>query len=186
VRASDGDILIAPVTSRNFDALCEVTGQDELAKDPRFNAVAARGANWTAMMQVVERWTQRHTVAECMGAFDAAGVPCARYRDPGQTLSDPHLLARGAFASIADGAGEFFGVNAPWKMSGAETSIHREIPAIGAHRDDVLSRALGLSPEAIASLAGAGAFGKPREMLREIQKETRGEPQRERAGGQPE
>jgi CoA:oxalate CoA-transferase len=174
VRARNGDLLIAPVTARNFAALCEVTGQRELADDPRFNALPARGANWTAMMQVVERWTERHTVDECMAALDAAGVPCARYRDPGAALTDPHLLARGAFATIADSAGEFSGVNAPWKMSGADTSIGRDIPAVGAHRDEVLSRTLGLSPDAIAALVGLGAFGQPKEERRE--KQARGRP----------
>src|SRR6201993_1621864 len=159
VRTLDGDILIAPITPRNFAALCEVTGQAELKDDPRFNTVPARGANWTAMMQVIEVWTQRHTVRECMAALDKAGVPSAEYRDPGATLTDPHLLQRGAFATIADGAGEFTGVNAPWKMSGAPTSMQRDIPAIGAHRDELLSRVLGLSGEAISRLAEAGAFG---------------------------
>jgi CoA:oxalate CoA-transferase len=162
VRAKDGDLLIAPVTSRNFIFLCEVTGQSELANDPRFTSVPTRGANWTAMMQVVEKWTERHTVDECIAALDAAGVPCARYRDPGAALTDPHLIERGAFAKLRDGAGELLGVNAPWKMSGAQTSIRPEIPAIGAHRDEVLSQALGLSPEAIAGLAEAGAFGRTR------------------------
>jgi CoA:oxalate CoA-transferase len=160
VRTLDGDILIAPITPRNFAALCEVTGQIELNDDPRFNTLPTRGANWTAMMQVIEMWTQRHTVKECMAALDRAGVPSAVYRDPGAALTDPHLLQRGAFATIADGAGEFVGVNAPWKMSGADTSMKREIPGVGAHRDEVLSRALGLSAEAIAGLAEAGAFGK--------------------------
>ena len=77
----------------------------------------------------------------------------------GATLTDPYLLQRGAFATIADGAGEFMGVNAPWKMSGAPTSMQRDVPAIGAHRDEVLSRVLGLSATAIAALAEAGAFG---------------------------
>jgi crotonobetainyl-CoA:carnitine CoA-transferase CaiB-like acyl-CoA transferase len=159
VRAMDGDILIAPITPRNFAALCEVTGQSELADDPRFKSVPGRGANWAAMMQVIEKWTEKHTARECMEAFDRAGVPCAEYRDPGASLTDAHLLQRGAFATIADGAGEFMGVNAPWKMSAADTSMQREIPGIGAHRDDVLSRVLGLSDGAIASLAKAGAFG---------------------------
>ena len=166
VRARDGDIMIAPVTARNFDALCEVARQDQLASDPRFNALPARGANWTAMMQIVEKWTERHTVDECIAALDAAGVPCARYRDPGAALTDPHLLQRGAFATIFDGAGKFMGVNAPWKMSGAQTSMRPDIPAIGADRDEVLARTLALSPEAIADLAGAGAFGGQRDQVR--------------------
>jgi CoA:oxalate CoA-transferase len=162
VRTLDGDILIAPVTVRNFTALCEVTGQAELGTDPRFNTVPARGANWTAMMQVVEQWTQCHTVRECIAALDKAGVPCAEYRDPGAALTDPHLLQRGAFATIADKAGEFAGVNAPWKMSGADTAMKREIPGVGAHRDEVLVKTLGMSAEAIIGLAAAGAFGKTR------------------------
>ena len=170
VRARDGDLLIAPVTARNFAALCEVTGQDELANDPRFNALPARGANWTAMMQVVEKWTGRHSVDECIAALDAAGVPCARYRDPGAALTDPHLVARGSFSSIADGAGEFVGVNAPWKMSDAETPIGRDIPSIGAHREEVLSRMLELSPDEITALANMGAFGAPRGKREEKQK----------------
>jgi crotonobetainyl-CoA:carnitine CoA-transferase CaiB-like acyl-CoA transferase len=162
VRTLDGDILIAPITPRNFTALCEVTGQTELSSDPRFNTVPARGANWTAMMQVIEQWTERHTVEQCMAALDKAGVPSAVYRDPGAALDDPHLLQRGVFASIADKAGEFTGVNAPWKMSGADTAMKRDIPGIGAHREAVLAGTLGLSADAIAGLAAAGAFGKAR------------------------
>jgi CoA:oxalate CoA-transferase len=162
VRTLDGDILIAPITPRNFAALCEVTGQPELRDDPRFKTIPARGANWTAMMQVIEEWTQRHTVEQCMSALEKAGVPSAVYRDPGASLTDPHLLQRGSFATIADKAGEFTGVNAPWKMSGADVAMKRDIPGVGAHRDEVLSQALGLSSEAIAGLAKAGAFGQGR------------------------
>jgi CoA:oxalate CoA-transferase len=162
VRTLDGDILIAPITPRNFAALCEVTGQAELRNDPRFKTVPGRGANWTAMMQVIEQWTARHTVEQCISALDKAGVPSAVYRDPGAALSDPHLLQRGSFATIADKAGEFTGVNAPWKMSGADTVMKRDIPGVGAHRDEVLSRTLGLSSDAIAELAKAGAFGQGR------------------------
>src|SRR4029077_12398036 len=46
VRTLDGDILIAPITARNFAALCELTGQAELVDDVRFSTVPARGANW--------------------------------------------------------------------------------------------------------------------------------------------
>src|ERR1700760_2901115 len=162
VRTLDGDILIAPITPRNFAALCEVTGQAELNDDPRFNTVPARGANWTAMMLVIEQWTRRHTVEQCISALDKAGVPSAVYRDPRASLSDPHLLQRGSFATIADKAGEFTGVNAPWKMSGGGHPQKSETPPGGAHRDEVLSQALGMSAEAIAGLAEAGAFGKMR------------------------
>jgi CoA:oxalate CoA-transferase len=165
VRARDGDVLIAPITPRNFTSLCDVTGQGELANDPRFRTLPARAANWNAMMLVVQTWTEQHTVAECIAAFDLAGVPCAEYRDAGAALSDPHLLQRGTFAKIADGAGEFVGVNPPWQMSGAQASMQRDVPRVGAHRDEVLSL-LGLQPDAIARLGAAGAFGRPGDQTR--------------------
>ncbi|KIZ40396.1 MULTISPECIES: CaiB/BaiF CoA-transferase family protein [Rhodopseudomonas] len=162
VRALDGDILIAPITPRNFAALCEVTGQRELADDPRFNQNAKRGTNWSAMMQVIEQWTSRHTVQQCKEALERAGVPYAEYRDPGAALTDPHLAARGSFGTIADAAGAFSGVNAPWKMSTGPTTIGCEIPAVGQHRDELLAETLGLSADAIARLAASGVFGAPR------------------------
>jgi crotonobetainyl-CoA:carnitine CoA-transferase CaiB-like acyl-CoA transferase len=115
------------------------------------------------MMHVIEKWTERHTVSECIAALDRAGVPCAEYRDPGAALADPHLLQRGAFAKIADGAGEFVGVNAPWKMSGADTAMQREVPAVGAHRDEILFEMLDLPSDAVVRLVEAGAFGTPRD-----------------------
>lgn len=107
VRAKDGDILIAPVSARNFSALRDLTGLPELSSDPRFTSVPARGANWTAMMQVIEKWTMQHTIDECLDLLGRSGVPSARFRDPAEALDDPDLADRGTFAPIADVAGEF-------------------------------------------------------------------------------
>jgi CoA:oxalate CoA-transferase len=160
VRAKDGDILIAPVSGRNFTALRDLTGLAELSSDPRFTSVAARGANWTAMMQVIEKWTMQHTMDECLAALGNAGVPSARFRDPAEALHDPSLADRGTFSPIADVAGEFRGVNAPWRMSDARVGIGREIPAAGEHRDEILASLLGLSARDVEQAAAAGAFGK--------------------------
>src|SRR5213080_2083617 len=46
VRAADGDVLVVPITARNFTALCEVTGLAELRDDPRFASLPLRNANW--------------------------------------------------------------------------------------------------------------------------------------------
>jgi crotonobetainyl-CoA:carnitine CoA-transferase CaiB-like acyl-CoA transferase len=112
------------------------------------------------MMQVIEKWTMQHTIDQCLAELGRSGVPSARFRDPAEALDDPDLADRGTFAPIADVAGEFKGVNAPWRMSGARTAIGQEIPSIGAHRDDVLARVLGLSADEITKAAASGAFGK--------------------------
>ena len=159
VRAADGDILIAPITPKNFEALCDVTGRADLAEDPRFASVPARAANWTLMMQQIETWTSERSVDECLAALDRAGVPSARYNDPGGALNSAHLLERGAFAEISDGAGTFRGVNAPWKFSDAETSIRARIPPAGGDSEEILAGLIGMSSDEIDALRKSGALG---------------------------
>jgi hypothetical protein len=46
VKAQDGDLLIAPITERNFSALCEATGLALLRNDERFATLPSRSRNW--------------------------------------------------------------------------------------------------------------------------------------------
>ena len=161
VRATDGDLLIAPITQRNFEALREVTGLRELNDDPRFATLPSRSANWAAMMTVVETWTRRHTVAECVRALEAAGVPCAAYADPGDSLRDAHLIQRGLFAPVRDASGVFTGVNPPWQMSASPSGSGERVPGIGEHTAAVLHELLKADAAELARLRAAGAFGRP-------------------------
>ncbi len=159
VAAADGDLLVAPLTARNFEALREVTQLPELAADPRFATTSARNAHWGAMMQVVEQWTRGRPAAEVLRRLEAAGVPCARYNEPADALNDPALVERGAFSRVEDAAGAFLGVNAPWRMSGSAASIGARVPTVGEHSSQVLAEVLGLAEGEIESLRAAGVFG---------------------------
>jgi len=162
VCALDGDILIAPITPRNFSALCEVTQLSALSSDTRFTSLPARNANWSAMMQIVEQWTRTRTVAQCLEAFERAGVPCSEYRDPGDAFADPHLLERGLFSTLKDSAGEFKGINPPWKMSDAATDVRPDVPGIGQHTRAILSDVAGICSEEVQCLIDAGVIGEGR------------------------
>jgi len=159
VRASDADVLVVPITARNFAALCDVTGLPELRTDPRFASLPLRNANWSAMMDVIERWTSVRPAADCLAELQAAGVPCSAYAEPGDTLRDPDLIERGLFSRVSDAAGTFTGVNPPWRMSGASSNLRELVPAVGTDTDIILSEWLGMQPREIAALRGAGAFG---------------------------
>ena len=159
VRARDGDVLVVPITARNFAALCDVTGLPELRTDPRFATLPLRSAHWAAMMSVVERWTSARSVADCIAALDAAGVPCSAYADPGDALRDPHLVGRGLFSEITDAAGAFTGVNPPWRMSGSTAALRRRVPQVGADGERALGDWLSLSTDETLALRRAGAFG---------------------------
>jgi CoA:oxalate CoA-transferase len=159
VKAQDGDLLIAPITERNFSALCEATGLAPLRNDERFATLPSRNRNWQAMMDVVEGWTRERTVAECVRALDRAGVPCSAYADPGETLTDAHLIERGLFQRVSDGAGQFTGINPPWRMSGTRAELGAHVPAVGEHTQDILDNILAMPPAEQARVRAAGAFG---------------------------
>jgi CoA:oxalate CoA-transferase len=159
VRTLDGDVLIAPITQRNFEALCEVTGLAALRDDARFASVPSRGANWKAMMDVVETWTAQRSRTECVRELDAGGVPCSAYADPADALSDEHLRERGVFSDVQDAAGRFIGVNPPWQMSGTATHMRGWVPGVGEHTADVLRDVLQLDAPAVQRLRDAEAFG---------------------------
>lgn len=161
VRASDGDLLVVPITPRNFTALCEVTGLTQLRDDPRFATMPGRNANWNAMMDLVEQWTRERRVADCVQALEAAGVPCSVYAEPADALGDPQLQARGLFQQAADAAGSFIGINAPWRMSGAVSRLRGDVPTIGQHTELVLRQWLGMDDARTRQLRDAGVFGEP-------------------------
>lgn len=162
VHAADGDLLVVPITARNFTALCEVTGLAELGADPRFATLPARNAHWQAMMALVEQWTRHRSVASCVQALEAAGVPCSPYAEPADALHDPQLRSRGLFEQTADAAGPFAGINAPWLMSGTGSRIGSRVPTVGEHGGAVLHEWLELDDAQIARLRHAGAFGATR------------------------
>ena len=160
IRAADGDLLIAPITQRNFVTLCDAIGQPALARDPRYSTVSERSRNWQELMTGVEAWTGRRTVRECLQAFEAAGVPCSHYGEPGDALTDPHLIARGVFAKVADGGGEFIGINPPYRMSGTKAALRSPVPGKGEHSAMALRAVLGIGDDEFARLKASGALGR--------------------------
>ncbi|WP_325234487.1 CaiB/BaiF CoA transferase family protein [Sphingobium sp.] len=119
LKTSDGFIMVAPTSPRNFEQLSEAVGHPEWRDDPRFRTNADRNANWSTLLGLTELWTQERSAAEAETILTRHGVPCARYRDIGELLDDPQLEARGAFARVQDRAGVFKVPNPPFRMSGS-------------------------------------------------------------------
>ncbi len=162
IRAADGDLLIAPITQRNFAALCDAIGRPELKTDARFATIAARSRNWYGLMACAETWASSRTVQQCVAELDAGGVPCSHYGEPVDGLNDPDLIARGSFANVTDGAGCFKGVNAPYRMSGTRADLGATVPGTGEHTQEILRALLGLDDAEFARAQLAGLFGQPR------------------------
>ena len=154
LQTSDGFIVIAPTSQKNFEALTTVIGREEWRADPKFATTIVRERNWAEFMNLIEEWTRRRSSVECERLLMAAGVPCTRYLTAGEAMRSPQSVARGACTLVEDPVGEYLVPNAPFQMPGLNAAPRREVPGLGAHTARVLSGLLGLTPEQAADCSG--------------------------------
>ena len=156
LRTSDGFIMVAPTSPRNFEQLSDAVGHPEWRDDPRFRTNADRNANWATLLGLTEQWTVERTSVEAEAILSQHGVPCACYRDMAEVLDDPQLAAREAWTTIHDEAGPFAVPKPPFRMSGSRVQPRDLVANLGQHGASLLTEELGLSDQAVADLRTAG------------------------------
>lgn len=160
-RTADGRIVIAAGNDRLFRRLCDVLGAPELASDPRFAGNAERTEHRDALKAALEAALARRGTSGWLRALEAAGVPASPVAGIADVAADPQVAARNMLVEAA-GAGGFRVTGTPIKVAGVDDPPRRPgAPALGEHRDGILRELLAYSPERIADLAAAGAFGGP-------------------------
>ena len=159
MKTRDGHVIIAPISQKNFEQMAEAMQRPELKTDVRFATGQARVENWTALMAVIEQWTEQHTGIEIEAIMDANGVPCSRFLTVADAMKDPQLAERGSLSRIKDGAGDFLVPNAPFQFT-TPTAAGPTVSGLGADSTDVLSRLLGMSGEQIDTLRRQGVLSR--------------------------
>ncbi|WP_374940851.1 CaiB/BaiF CoA transferase family protein [Bradyrhizobium sp. SRS-191] len=141
----DGYVMIAIASEKTFQNLMVVIGHPEWMSDVRFAKYSDRRANWGALMDGVEAWSGRLSVADCVAALNAGGVPSSAYRSVAEALADPQIVHRGALAEVEDDAGTFKVVNLPFRMSEAKVAAGPRSASLGEHTADVLREASAIA-----------------------------------------
>lgn len=159
IRASDGYVMIAVATPRNFDVLFSIIGLP-----PGYDSVQklrdqAKGWNWVVIFPHMEAWASSRTAAEVEEKLSACGVPCSRYRTLEQALADPQSLHREITLRVGKGAGSFAVANPPYRLSRAEVFARQKLPKLGEDTDSVLEQALGYTRDELFRLRQAGVIG---------------------------
>ncbi|WP_256869218.1 CaiB/BaiF CoA transferase family protein [Sphingobium lactosutens] len=152
---SDGEYLIGANQDGVFARLCAAMGRPELAQDARYATHVARGANQGDLDALIGEWTQRLTVDALEALMVEHAVPAGRIYGAADMMADPHFKAREAIIEVEDpvlGTVPMQGVFP--KLSATPGSVRKAAPAaIGEDNAAVLTRWLGLDPDAIEALA---------------------------------
>jgi crotonobetainyl-CoA:carnitine CoA-transferase CaiB-like acyl-CoA transferase len=154
----DGYLVIAAQVDDAWKRLARLIGGDELASDARFAEPAGRAKSYAEATSLVEDWTKRRTVKECLAALDAVEVPCAAVQTIDQVLADPQIVARDMVIEQEHPVlGKVRLANLPFRFSDCDTTPKLPAPLLGQH-NRTIAASLGYSEAGIAALIKDGVL----------------------------
>jgi crotonobetainyl-CoA:carnitine CoA-transferase CaiB-like acyl-CoA transferase len=148
-----GDWIHISGSDQHWPAICEVLGLATLAADPALNKNAARVTRRTEVMAAMTAAIGRRERAELAEALRARDVPTGEVFSVKQTLSDPHMTARGVVGTFDHPTeGKFRGLRTPVRFQGLDDPDLGAPPTLGDATESILQNRLGMTAELIAEL----------------------------------
>lgn len=158
-RGEDQWVVIAALDDAQWQALCEVMGRSDLARDPRFAALPDRLDHQDALTTLLSDWTRgqdKHDLAERLQAAGVAAAPVNTPRD----VANSQYLAHCGFFTVLDhpDAGRHPHPGLPIRLSATPGAQVTAAPRFGEHNRYILERILALKPEDIARVEASDAM----------------------------
>lgn len=155
-KGQDKWVSIAVATEEEWKSLCDVMGNPEWTKDPKFMDTYQRWYNRKELDELMSQWTINYTDYEVMHMLQAAGVAAIPSMSAEEILSDPHSEARGIFTKVNHPIlGEKTVVMPPWRFSETPAEIYKSAPLLGENNDEIFGGLLGMSKEEMDALKEA-------------------------------
>lgn len=161
---SDGHFVAMSASMQGMaERLFHAIGRPDLVTDPRFLTNTLRIANNGVLDPIIAAFIGRHTRAEALALFAAAGVTVGPVCDAADLATDPYVIERESIVSLPDaGMGAATDRlpmhNVVARLSRTPGALRAPAPALGEHSDEVLA-GMGLQPHQVAALRQAGIVG---------------------------
>lgn len=156
-KAKDAYFVIASGTDAHFKSLSEALGMPELAENQLYVDTEARKANADSLKAVIEKWASEKTVAECVEAIDAVGVPAAPIYNCEEVCKDKSIMeVREMLVKVPHKeAGELTVLGNAIKMDRYPCQYTKAAPDLGEDNDDIFTE-LGFSKEKLDEYKAKG------------------------------
>ncbi|HXS52434.1 MAG TPA: CoA transferase [Usitatibacter sp.] len=140
-RAKDGWFAMAAGNDGLWRAACGAIARGDLADEPRFGSTLLRAKHQSELKAILEQEFARHTAAELLARFRAAGVPCAPINSYSQALADEQVRHMQWVREIDLPSGKRTRTFAsPLRFDGRGFPIRRDPPALGEHNEEVFAQ----------------------------------------------
>jgi crotonobetainyl-CoA:carnitine CoA-transferase CaiB-like acyl-CoA transferase len=155
---TDGQIVLAVASERQWRRLCEELDLPDLADDARFASNDARVRHRDQLRPILADAFAEADSGHWLQRLDEAGIPCGPVNSILAAFDQPQAVARGMRASVTHPVlGEMPQVGLPYKLSATPASIRTAPPMLGEHSDEVLGE-LGYSAAEIETLRSEGVI----------------------------
>ncbi len=110
------------------------------------------------IIEVLERWTKSHTVAELVEKGQLMRFPWAQVNSIPRLMDSPQLKERGYFIEVEhpESGKKYIFPGAPCKLSRSPWRVGTHVPALGEHNMKIYCEELGLSEEEVGALIERG------------------------------
>jgi crotonobetainyl-CoA:carnitine CoA-transferase CaiB-like acyl-CoA transferase len=143
-QSSDAWFVVAVGNDRQFEKLCEVMGQMDLARDNRFVTNSGRVEHREDLISVLKPIFRNRTASEWLVMLENAGIPCGPINTLDEVFSMPQMQARDMLIHMEHAEiGDVRLVGSPLKLSATPVDYKLPPPSLGEHTEDILKELSG-------------------------------------------
>jgi crotonobetainyl-CoA:carnitine CoA-transferase CaiB-like acyl-CoA transferase len=153
---SDGQIVVAVGSERQWPRFCAAIGEPGLADDPRFATNGDRVAARAELRPLIADRLATRSTADWLHTLTEADVPCGPITDVLAAFESPEARARSMLVDVEHPAlGVLRQAGIPIEFDATPGSVRTAPPLLGEHTEDVLAE-LGMTVDEIARLRADG------------------------------
>jgi crotonobetainyl-CoA:carnitine CoA-transferase CaiB-like acyl-CoA transferase len=157
--AKDGYVVVATRQEAFWNKLCNVSGDAQLAADPRYASNPLRVENRATLVPRLEAIFRTRTVADWLERLRKADIPAAPVNNLDGAFAEPPVAEREMIVEYDHPeVGKVRLPGNPIKFAGMGPTISKPAPMLGEHTDEVLKSLLRLGAAELAGLRESGAI----------------------------
>jgi crotonobetainyl-CoA:carnitine CoA-transferase CaiB-like acyl-CoA transferase len=158
-KGDDRWVAVSCATDDQWQALCRLSGAQELLNDPRYATLEGRHAAHDELDARISAWAAQLTPHQAMYRCQAAGVPAGVVATGEDLFLDPHLRTRGYVVEIDHPApGRLAHPGMTVRLTRTPGQVRLPAPLTGQHTEEVMARLLGLPAEEQQALVERGVL----------------------------
>ncbi|GAA0487793.1 CoA transferase [Salinibacillus aidingensis] len=145
-RTSDGEMVIAVGNDRQFQALCTIINQPDLAHNPNFKTNPDRVEHREELTAILQAELEKQPTSYWQEQCHAHNIPVGPIQNMEEIRNDPQLNARNFFQTIKHPkAGAMDILGSPLHLCRTPPKVRSHPPEPGEHNDEIFT-SIGLSP----------------------------------------